>query len=478
MSKPEETQSSVSENLQQVVDLVNKCAALEAASHDQDPPKHQFIEQLALRESRAELQKTLDELHPADVAHILEALPLDQRLVVWNLVKPERDGEILLELSDAVRETLIRTMDSEELFAAAETLDTDEIADLAPDLPKDVVQDILESLDAQNRARLQSAMAYPENTVGALMDFDIVTVRDDISLEVVLRYMRRLGELPEQTDKLFVVDRDNVFKGEIPLQLLVLKDPEVMVSDCMQDAVTVFHYEDDAHTTAQAFERYNLVTAAVVDNSNKLIGRLTVDSVMDFIREKSDNAFLSQAGLREEEDLFAPLKESAKNRGLWLGINLITAFAASAVIGLFEKSIEQLVALAVLMPIVSSMGGNAGTQTMALVTRGLALEQINAANIKHLFKKELLIAYVNGFVWAAVVGLVAGWWYQNATLSFVFGIAMVIELIVAALSGVSIPLILRRLGYDPALGTTVILTTVTDIVGFCSFLGLATIFLL
>ncbi len=477
MAKSEELQSSVRENLQQVIDLVNKCATLEAASQEQDPPKHQFMEQLGLREGRAELQKKLDELHPADVAYILEALPVDQRLAVWNRVKPEQDGEILLELSDTVRETLIRTMDSEELRAAAETLDTDEIADLAPDLPKDVVQDILDSLDAQNRARLQSAMAYPENSVGALMNFDMVTVRDDISLEVVLRYMRRLGELPDQTDKLFVVDRDNAFKGELSLQVLVLKDPEVMVSECMQDISTTFHPEDEARTAAQAFERYDLVTAAVVDNHDKLIGRVTVDTVMDFIREKSDSALLGQAGLREE-DLFSSVRESAKNRGLWLGINLITAFAASAVIGLYEKSIAQLVALAVLMPIVSSMGGNAGTQTMALVTRGLALDQINATNIKHLFKKELLVSYVNGIVWALVVGLVAGWWYKNATLSLVFGVAMVIELIVAALSGVSIPLILRRLGYDPALGSTVILTTVTDIVGFCSFLGLATAFLL
>jgi magnesium transporter len=434
-------------------------------------------EALPHKKNLAELHKSLDALHPADVAYILESLPLKQRLMVWELVKAERDGEILLEVSDAVRETLIAGMDADELVAAAETLDTDEIADLAPDLPRDVVQDILDSLDAQNRARLQTALSYPENTVGALMEFETVTIRDDINLEVVLRYLRRFDELPSHTDALFVVDGDDTLRGVLPLKRLLVSDPEVEVTALMLEDIVSFHPEDTANEAALAFERYGLVSAPVVNDQNKLVGRLTVDAVVEYIRQKSDTQLLSNAGLREEEDLFAPVRESTKNRTLWLGINLITAFAAAAVTHFFEASIEKIVALAVLMTVIPSMGGNAGTQTMALVTRGLALDQINPGNIRHLFKKEFAVAYYNGLIWAVVVGVLAALWYRDVKLSLVFGAAMVIELLAAALSGVAIPLILRRFKIDPAVGTTVILTTVTDVVGLFSFLGLATLFL-
>ena len=434
-------------------------------------------EELPTKQTLAKLQKSLDALHPADVADILEALPVKQRLIVWDLVKAEREGEILLEVSDAVRETLIANMEADELVAAAETLDTDEIADLAPDLPRDVVQDILDSMDAQNRARLQTALSYPENTVGALMEFEVVTIRDDINLEVVLRYLRRFDELPGHTDALFVVDHDDILRGVLPLKRLLVSDPEIQVAALMLEDIVSFHPEDAANEAALAFERYGLVSAPVVNDQNKLVGRLTVGAVVEYMREKSDTQILGNAGLREEEDLFAPVRESTKNRTLWLGINLITAFAASWVTHLFEASIEKIVALAVLMTVIPSMGGNAGTQTMALVTRGFALEQISSENIRHLFNKEVAVAYIQGLIWAVVVGVLAALWYRDVKLSLVFGAAMIIELFAAALSGVAIPLVLRRFKIDPAVGTTVILTTVTDVVGLFSFLGLATLFL-
>ncbi len=454
-------EDSLQETLKQVLDLLG---------HEKDAAP------ISLDDTRL-LRSMLDEQHPADVAFILESLPLTQRLFVWDLVKADRDGDILLEVSDSVRESLIKSMDSEELLHAAEQLDTDEIADLAPDLPRDVMQELIESLDAQNRARLQSAMAYPENSVGALMDFDMVAIRNDINLEVVLRYLRRRGELPDQTDQLFVVDRDDKLLGTLPLNKLLILDPEKQVEAVMEKPVEVFHPDGEARDAAGAFERYDLVSAPVVDADNKLIGRVTVNEMVDFIIDESDAQSLKRAGLREEEDLFAPVKESTKNRALWLGINLLTAFAASAVTGLFSASIEKVVALAVLMTVIPSMGGNAGTQTMALVTRGLALDQINSGNIRYLFKKELMVAYINAMIWAVVVGIVATIFYKDLKLSLVFGAAMIIELFAAAASGVAIPLMLRKYKLDPALGTTVILTTITDVVGLGSFLGLATLFL-
>ncbi|CAG0902020.1 unnamed protein product [Darwinula stevensoni] len=349
----------------------------------------------------------LDSLHPADVADILEALPLDQRLDVWELVKVERDGDILLEVSDAVRQTLIADMNSDELLAAAEQLDTDELADLAPDLPKDVLQDLLDNLDAQNRARLQSALSYSEDAVGAIMDFDIVTIREDITLEVALRYMRRLGSLPDHTDKLFVVDRNEILRGVLPLKLLVVSDLDAIVSDIMSDDAVTFHPEDIADEAAKAFERYDLVTAPVVDVNNKLVGRVTVDAVMDLIREEAESDMLSMAGLREEEDFFASVWKSVQNRWAWLAINLVTALVASRVIGLFEGSIEKIVALAALMPIVAGIGGNSGNQTTTMIVRGLALGQVASHNMQSLITKELGVALLNGLLWGGVLGVIA-----------------------------------------------------------------------
>lgn len=478
MAENEQSKESLQQSLQQVIHLLNKHRLVEELVHKQDMPKHSLVESLVHKQNLAELQKKLDELHPADVAYILEALPIEQRLQVWDLVKAERDGEILLEVSDAVRQTLIADMDSDELLAAAEQLDTDEIADLAPDLPQDVLQELLVTLDFQNRARLQSAMSYPENTVGALMDFDIVTIREDITLEVVLRYLRRIGKLPDHTDKLFVVDRDNRLRGVLPLKRLVVNDPEASVEAVMADDAVVFHPEEEASDAAQAFGRYDLVTAPVVDDDNKLVGRLTVDAVMDFIREESESEVLSLAGLREEEDIFASVWKSLQNRWMWLAINLITAFIASRVIGLFEGSIEKIVALAALMPIVAGIGGNSGNQTTTMIVRGLALGQISAHNMRTLFMKEIGVGLLNGLVWGSVLGLAAFMLYNNAALGLVMTGAMTLNLLLAAVMGVGIPLVMTRLGRDPAVGSSVMITAVTDSGGFFIFLGLATLFLI
>ena len=306
MADIQETKESVQDSLKQVISLLEKHKLVEGLVHKQEMPRHKLVESLVHKQNLAELQKKLDTLHPADVAYILEALPLEQRLAVWELVKAERDGEILLEVTDAVRQTLIADMDSEELLAAAEQLDTDEMADLAPDLPKDVLLDLLDSLDAQNRQRLQSALAYAENTVGALMDFDVVSIRVDITLEVALHYLRRIGGLPDHTDKLFVVDKENKLLGILPLKRLVVSDLEMGVADIMTTAAVIFHPDDKADEAAKAFERYDLVTAPVVDNQSKLVGRLTVSTVMDYIREEAENEKLSMVGLREEEDFLPP----------------------------------------------------------------------------------------------------------------------------------------------------------------------------
>lgn len=478
MSENQDNKESLQESLQQVIVLLNKHKLVEDLVHKQDMPNHQLVESLVHKQHIAELQQKLDVLHPADVAHILEALPLEQRLDVWELVKAERDGEILLEVSDAVRQTLIADMDSEELLAAAEQLDTDEMADLAADLPKDVLQDLLDSLDARNRERLESALAHDEDSVGALMDFDIVTIREDITLEVALRYLRRIGTLPDHTDKLFVVDRNDILFGVLPLKRLVVCDLDLSVAEIMSDDAVVFHPGDLADDAVKAFERYDLVTAPVVDANNRLVGRLTVDTVMDYIREEADSDILSMAGLREEEDIFSSVWNSVKNRWAWLAINLVTAFFASRVIGVFENSIERIVALAALMPIVAGIGGNSGNQTTTMIVRGLALGQIAAHNMRALLLKELGVAVLNGLIWGGMLGLLAFALYHNILLGVVLTSAMTLNLLLAAVMGVLIPFTMTRFGRDPAVGSSVLITAVTDSGGFFIFLGLATVFLM
>lgn len=473
-------QESLQERLAQVTELLHRHNRLveeldEQAQHD--PLLLAEVDQ-AHRKNLIELQRKLEVLHSADVAHILEALPLEERLTVWQLVKSERDGDILLEVSDAVRETLIADMEDHELLAAAKEMDADELADLAAELPRDIVHELMETLDAQQRERVRSALSYEEDQVGALMDFEMVTIREDVSLEVVLRYLRRLKELPGHTDKLFVVDYDGVLKGVLPIKRLLVNDPERKVAEVMADDPVTFHPDEDAYEAAQAFERYDLVSTPVVDKSGKLIGRLTIDEMVDLIREESESEVLNMAGLREEEDIFASVWKSVRNRWAWLAINLITAFVASRVIGLFEDSIEKLVALAALMPIVAGIGGNSGNQTITMIVRAMALDQLGSGHNSRLLRKELGVSLINGLVWGGVIGVVAYVLYDSWSLGLVMTGAMTLNLLLAALMGVLIPVTLARLGRDPAMGASVMITAVTDSGGFFIFLGLATLFLL
>jgi magnesium transporter len=469
---------SVERLLKDIQAMLARQRLVENLVHKTSGPRQDLVENLVHKQSLAELHKRLDDLHPADVAYLLESLPQDERLLVWDMVKAERDGEILIEVSDSVRESLIKSMDTAEILAAANTLDTDEIADIAADLPRDVIQELLVSMDAQQRGRLQSALAYPEDSVGSLMDFEMVSLRADITLEVALRYLRRLGTLPDQLDKLFVLDRDEKLIGVLPLKHLLTSDPEASVAAIMSEDYVSFRPDDDAHEAAQAFERYDLVMAPVVDNLGRLAGRLTVDAVLDYIRASAKSEMLSMAGLKEEEDLFSTVWKAARNRWTWLAINLVTAFMASRVISVFEGSIEKLAALAALMPIVAGIGGNSGNQTAALIIRGLALGHINPSNTRRLLTKELGVAALNGIVWGSAVGLFAYVLYGNPALGGVMALAMLLNLLLAAMGGLFFPLIMHRMNRDPALGSSVLLTATTDSMGFFIFLGLATWILL
>jgi magnesium transporter len=423
------------------------------------------------------LRERLDRLHPADIAYILEALPHEERLAVWDLVKADRDGEILLEVSDAVRETLIEAMDSAELVAAAETLEADELADIAPDLPRSVIEEVVQRLPAEERERLRAALSYPEGSVGALMDFDHVAVREDVTLEAATRFLRRLDELPDHTDQLFVVDRERRLKGALPLARLIVSDLDLPVGGVMVPGSVTLEPRDAAEDAANAFERYDLVSAPVVDGEGRLMGRLTVDAVVDYIRQRSAESRLAEAGLQQEEDVFAPVLDSFKNRWAWLAVNLVTAFIASRVIGAFEDAIAQLVALAALMPIVAGIGGNSGNQTLTMIVRALALGQIQGGYWLKLLGKEIGLALLNGAVWGTLLGTVAYAFYGNVALAGVLALAMMLNFVLAALMGVAIPWSRARFGRDPALGSSVLITAVTDSGGFFIFLGLATLFL-
>ena len=477
MPEVHETPRNVHESLQRVTELLRKHEGAESLVDRTPGPRQELVETLVRRMHLVEVQKQLDQLHPADVAYILEALPLPERLVVWDLVKAEREGEILLEVADPVRETLIAQMDENELVAATEQLDTDEIADLAPDLPRDVMQDVFRSLAPEEREQLRAAMSYPEDTVGALMDFDMISIRDDVTVGVVLRYLRRLDEMPDHTDQLFVVDGAGRLEGLLPVNRLLVTDLQTPVTAVMQTDFVKLHPHEKAQDAASSFERYDLVSAPVVNGNGSLIGRVTVSAVVDYIREETASDMLSAGGLREDEDLFASVWKSVKNRWTWLAINLVTAFIASRVIGLFEDSIAQLVALAALMPIVAGISGNSGNQTITMIVRALALGQISAGNARKLFAKEIGVSALNGLIWGGIVGLFAFLIYHSWQLGAVMTGAMVLSLMLAAIMGVTIPLVMQKLGRDPALGSSVMITAITDSGGFFIFLSLATVFL-
>ncbi len=422
--------------------------------------------------------RMINELHPAEIALLLESLPPTQRDVVWELVDKETDGDVLAHLNDEVRAKLLEEYDANELVAATEGLEADDVADILQDLPDTVIREVLNSLDKQDRQRIEAVLSYPEDTAGGLMSTDTLTVRPDVTLDVVLRYLRMRGSIPELTDNLIVVNRNDRYLGLLPLTDLLTKDPALRVGQVMERDVEGILADDPATEVAKLFEQRDLISAPVVDDQRRLLGRITVDDVVDVIKEAADQTLLSMAGLDEEEDLFAPVLASTQRRAIWLGVNLVTAFVASWVIGLFEATLEKVVALAVLMPIVASMGGNAGTQTLTLTIRGLALGQVGGANAPWLLARELAVGTLNGILWALVVAAVAVAWFKDYSIGIIIALAMVINLVAAALAGLTIPLLFKRLGIDPALAGTVALTTVTDVVGFLAFLGLASIYLL
>lgn len=424
------------------------------------------------------VRRLVHNLHPAEIGDLLESLPQEPRVILWELVDPEDRGEVLLHVNDEVRSGLIKEMEPGELVAMTEGLDTDDLADLLADLPGTVIQEVLRAMDMQNRHRLEAVLSYPEDTAGGLMNIDTITVRADVSLDVVLRYLRLRGTIPDLTDSLMVVNRYDKYLGLLPLTTLLTNDPEMTVAEVMDREIEGISAGLADTEVAKLFQDRDLISAPVVDDSGKLLGRITIDDVVDVIRDEADHSLLSMAGLDEEDDIFAPVVPSATRRALWLGINLVTAFLASWVIGLFEGTLEKVVALAVLMPIVASMGGIAGSQTLTLVIRGLALGKVGRSNARWLMLKELAVGSLNGVLWAVVVAVIATAWFQSTDIGLIIGAAIVVNLICAALAGFSIPILLQRFGIDPALAGSVLLTTVTDVVGFMAFLGLGSLFLL
>ena len=424
-----------------------------------------------------ELRQLLQALTPAEIADLLEALKPSDRLAVWRLLPPETAGEVLVELNEEVRTSLIKALektDTEDLIEAAESLDPDDLADIVEDLPETIREQVVQALSRHDRSRLERVLTYPEDSAGSLMRTDTIAVRPDVTLDVVLRYLRQRGELPDLTDTLYVVDKDDRLIGTLPLSILLTSDPKKTVRELMLTDVEAIPANLPASDVAMLFEHHDWVSAPVVDEEGRLLGRITVDDVVDVIRDEAEHTIMSQAGLSEETDMFAPIPESAKRRAVWLGVNLVTAFLAAWVIGRFEATIQKEVALAVLMPIVASMGGIAGTQTQTLVIRALALKQIGAANVWSLLAREIAIGLINGVLWAIVVGVIAAIWFQALHIGLLIAAAMIINLLCAAFAGVTIPLLLDKLGIDPALAGGVVLTTVTDVVGFLAFLGLAT----
>ena len=427
--------------------------------------------------SLADIRATVATLHPAEIALVLESLPTSEREFVWQAVDPSIFAEVFAEAEDAVRAARLAVLDPKLVASIAQDVDTDDAADLLQDLPENVVEEVLAALDAQERSRLESVLRYEEDTAGGLMNLDVVTIRPDVSLEVVSRYLRRRGEIPEKTNRLFVVDRENRYIGSLRLADLLINEPERMVEELVMTDLPAVAVDMDDAEVARRFEQLNLLTAPVVDANGMLLGRITVDDVVDVIRDEGDHSLMSMAGLDEEDDLFAPALTASRSRALWLAANLATAFVAAWVIGRFEGTIQELVALAVLMPVVASMGGIAGSQTLTIVIRALALGQISGANFGALMSRELRVGVINGLVWAGVVALVAGLWFESPGLALVAGAALAINMICAALSGAGIPMLLKRLDIDPALAGGVILTTVTDVVGFLALLGLGAWFL-
>lgn len=415
-------------------------------------------------------------LSPSDIAHLLESSPPRQRALLWNLVEKDLEGEVLQYLNDDIRGYFLSQLNAQELANIIEDFESDDLADLLQQLPDTVIQEVLDTMDEQDRLRVEEVLSYPEDTAGGLMNTDTITVRPDISIDVVLRYLRRHRNLPPMTDSLIVVSRRDEFIGVLPITRLLVSNPASTVREVMDTDVEPIPVDMSDSQVATLFERYDLISAPVVNADSRLLGRITIDDVVDVIREDADHSLMSLAGLDEEDDTFAPVLKTARRRAVWLGINVITAFTSASVIGMFEATIQEVVALAVLMPIVASMGGIAGSQTLTLVIRGMAVGQIGSANVKWLLNREFLATTINGFLFAAVVSGASMVWFGDPTIGLVIAMALVINLIVASVVGTLLPMTLKRLKIDPALAGGVILLTTTDVVGFLSFLGLATYF--
>jgi magnesium transporter len=424
----------------------------------------------------ARVRHMLNGLSASEIAQVLEASPPHDRDVLWELVDESVESEVLQRLDEDVRNYILTKMDTTAVAALAEEWDADDIADILQQLPDRVTQEILDLLSLQDRHRIESVLTYPEDSAGGLMNTDTITVRPDLTIDVVLRYLRRHEEMPDMTDCLFVVNRDDLLIGRLPVRKILTADPTTPVYQLLDSDTHAITAEMEDTEVAKLFERNDWISAPVVDENRHLLGRITIDDVVDVIREESDHSLLGMAGLGEDEETFASLSRSAPRRMIWLGINLLTALAASAVIGQFQATLDKVIALAVLMPIVASMGGVAGTQTLTVVIRGMALGHIQRNNMNWLLNREFLMGAINGLFWALVVGVVAGAWFNDPLLSFIIASAMIINLIAAAIAGVLLPVALKSLKIDPALAGGVALTTVTDIVGFLSFLGLATYF--
>ncbi len=450
----------------------------EAVRHDKTARQLRLLSDALDSGRLGPVRRLVNTLAPAEIGNLLESLPPDKRMVVWGLVDPEDDGEVLVHVGDEVRESLIADMDQDELVAAVEDLDIDDLADLVEDLPDAVIDELLRSMDRENRERLEQVLSYPEDTAGRLMNPDVVTVRADTTVDVVLRFLRLRGELPEHTDHLYVVNRRHQLIGWVALQDLVTRDPGTPINQLIDDELESLHVDATAEQVARQFSDNDWVSSPVVDDGNVLLGRITVDDVVDIIREQAEHQALGAAGLDEDEDLFSPIKRAVRGRVVWLGINLLTAFLAAGVIGQFDATIEKVVALAVLMPIVAGIGGNAAVQVLTLMVRGIALGQVGASNASILLWKELRVALINGLLIGGLVGLVALAWFHSWPLSLVIAAALVINFCSAALAGVLLPLLLKRMRVDPAVAGTVVVTAVTDVMGFFSFLGLATVILL
>jgi magnesium transporter len=464
--------------LSDVMTLLERQALVNQLVARTDTRKHALVQSLVERQHAVELEKKLNGMHPADAAFVLESLRQDQRMTAWRLIRPERRGSILLELAAPIRTTLVALVEEPELVALGAQMEAEDFADLVQDLPKERVDAVLARLDTRDRTEVQTVLSFPVDSVGALMQLDAVTVRTDQTLEGAITSLRRRGSLPPQLTSLWVVDRENVLRGVLPLDRLLVNDGAMAVADAMNTEPLYFLTTDPVDDAAEAFERYDLIAAPVVNLHRQVVGTLPVDAVLEYVKQDSFKQSLSQVGLSDDEDLFAPILQSGRKRWVWLGLNLFTAFIASRVVGTFEGSIAQLASLAALMPIVASIGGNTGNQTVALVIRGLALSQLNRGNMKFLLRKELAIGAMNGALWGLVMALVTLVLYGSKALAAVMAVSMLLNMLVASAVGVLCPLILDRIGRDPVQGSSILLTAITDSMGFLIFLGLASLVLL